>query len=227
MIACDAGDGDRLTKQLRLTDHLAGAAHLRQHAARYFEKFEQLRIPAAGTEVVKHRARGVAGVGDVRGAAGQFPNQPTVHRAEGQLAGAGFGACAFHIFQQPSDLGGGKISVQHEAGLAADQWRFASGAEAIAFLGGAAILPHDRVVNGLAGFAVPQQRGLPLVGDADGGNVGGIELGFFDSGLGGGELGFPDGIGVMLHPAGFGENLREFLLRHRLHAASAIKNNGP
>ena len=102
----------------------------------------------------------------------------------------------------------------------------AVGAEAIAFLSGAAILPHDGVGDGPAGLAIPQQRGLALVGDADGGDVGGGESGFFQRGLGGGELGFPNGPGIVLDPAGFGENLREFLLRHRLHAASAIKNNG-
>ena len=37
--------------------------------------------------------------------------------------------------------------------------------------GGAAILPDDRVVDRLAGRAVPDHRGLALVGDADGGDV--------------------------------------------------------
>jgi hypothetical protein len=36
---------------------------------------------------------------------------------------------------------------------------------------GAAVLPDDGVVDRLAGAAVPQHRGLALVGDADGGDV--------------------------------------------------------
>ncbi len=35
-------------------------------------------------------------------------------------------------------------------------------------IGGAAVLPDDRAVHGLAGRAVPQHHGLALVGDADG-----------------------------------------------------------
>ena len=52
-----------------------------------------------------------------------------------------------------------------------------------------------------------------------------VSSGLFQRGLGGGELGFPDGLRVVLHPTGFGENLRELFLRHCLHASGAVKNN--
>jgi hypothetical protein len=38
---------------------------------------------------------------------------------------------------------------------------------ALANVGGACVEPHDGVVQGLAGLAVPQQHRLPLVSDAD------------------------------------------------------------
>src|SRR5207244_11465518 len=44
-------------------------------------------------------------------------------------------------------------------------------AQRSAGVGGAAILPDDGVVDRLAGRAVPHDRGLALVGDADGGDV--------------------------------------------------------
>ena len=46
--------------------------------------------------------------------------------------------------------------------------------ELLAESGGAAILPDDGVVDGLAGGAVPDDGGFALVGDADGGDVAGL-----------------------------------------------------
>ena len=50
-------------------------------------------------------------------------------------------------------------------------------AQRVADGGGAAVLPDDGVVDRPAGGAVPQHGGLALVGDADGGNVGGAAAG--------------------------------------------------
>ncbi len=47
----------------------------------------------------------------------------------------------------------------------------AFGLQSGADVGGAAVLPDDGAVHGLAGRAVPHHRGLALVGDADGGDV--------------------------------------------------------
>ena len=41
----------------------------------------------------------------------------------------------------------------------------------LAVIGRAAVLPNDGGMNGLAGLAIPQQRGFPLVGDPDCVNV--------------------------------------------------------
>ena len=45
--------------------------------------------------------------------------------------------------------------------------------ERLAVIGGAPILPDDRIVNGLAGFAVPDDRCFALIGNAQPGNVAG------------------------------------------------------
>ena len=50
---------------------------------------QQLVVPLQRVDVEQHRARGVAGVGDVQRAAGQLPDEPGVDRAERQLAGLG------------------------------------------------------------------------------------------------------------------------------------------
>jgi hypothetical protein len=42
----------------------------------------------------------------------------------------------------------------------------------------ASVLPHDRVVQRLAGTAIAWKRGFALVGDADGGHLARGEAGF-------------------------------------------------
>ena len=59
-------------------------------------------------------------------------------------------------------------------------------AQVCADRGGAAVLPDDGVVNGPARVTIPDQRRFTLVGDADGGNVGGGDPGPFDHRAAGG-----------------------------------------
>ena len=115
-----------------------------------------------------------AGVGDVGGvdrAAGQPPQQEAVDGPERQLAALGPLAGAGHIVEHPGDLGRGEIGVEEKPGPGADQRLGAVGLELGAAVGGAAVLPHDRAVDRLAGRAVPDDRGLALVGDADPGDA--------------------------------------------------------
>ena len=50
----------------------------------------------------------------------------------------------------------------------------------IAVISGASVLPDNGVVNRLACFAVPQQCGLSLIGDAYAGNLFGLDTGLGD-----------------------------------------------
>jgi hypothetical protein len=122
-------------------------------------------------DVEQHGARGVAHVGGVHPAAGQLPQQPAVDGAEGQFAVRGGDVRAGHVVEQPADLGAEKYESMHQAGAVlhhlGSPW-----ARSWAHSGSPApVLPDDGVVDGLAGAAVPQHRGLALVGDADGGDV--------------------------------------------------------
>ena len=114
------------------------------------------------------RARCVRDVGRVDRAAGQPPQQERVDRAERELAGA-------RLRGEPVDVRGASSwtfvpekygsSVSPVSSL--DPRLLALRLQLGAALGGAAVLPDDRVVHGLAGLAVPQDRGLALVRDAD------------------------------------------------------------
>ena len=65
----------------------------------------------------------------------------------------------------------GEVGVDEQAGLRLDRLAGAVGFEPLAEVRGAAILPDDRVVDRLAGLAVPDDGRFALVGDADGGDV--------------------------------------------------------
>ena len=80
-------------------------------------------------------------------------------------------------------------------------------------VGGAAVLPDDGAVHGLPGGAVPHHGGLALVGDADRGDVLGLQAGLFQRLAADRDRRGPDVLGLVLDPAGRRKMLREFLLR--------------
>ncbi len=73
---------------------------------------------AAVADVVEQRAAGVRRLGGVHRAAGEVPEQPGVDGAEGQV---GVGLARRPSAEQPLELGGREVRVEHEAGAVADQ----------------------------------------------------------------------------------------------------------
>ena len=82
------------------------------------------------------------------------------------------------------------------------------------------------MVDGQRGFAIPDDRRLALVGDADAGDVEPRQVGFGD-GLGRhGRLGVPDFRSVVFDPPRPGEELFERLLRRGDHFALVVDDDG-
>ena len=79
------------------------------------------------------------------------------------------------VVEQPADLGRREVRVEHQAGARAHHRLVTRALERRAGVGGAAILPDDGVGDRAAGLAVPQERGLALVGDADGAHLAGVD----------------------------------------------------
>src|SRR5205085_10086259 len=76
----------------------------------------------------------------------------------------------------------------------------------------AAVLPHDRVGDGLERVAIPDQRGLALVRDADRSAVAGADSGAVERGTRGDQGCLPDLAWIMLDPTGSGEVLLELAI---------------
>ena len=102
----------------------------------------------------------------------------------------------------------------------------AVGLQSGADVGGAAVLPDDGAVHGLAGGAVPHHGGLALVGDADRGDVLCRQRRPSPAPRGSVDRRGPDVLRLVLDPAGGREMLREFLLRGRGDRDVAAKHDG-
>ena len=107
----------------------------------------------------------------MRRAAGQFPDQPAIHRTEQDFAPARANARARRLIQNPFDLGPGKVSVRDQARRLPDVTGQALFLECVDDTGCAPALPDDRVIDRAACLPVPKNRGFTLVGDADGRDI--------------------------------------------------------
>ena len=156
-----------------LAVHLARRPHLRQHARAARRAAAAARRPTASVWMLNSSVREalLTSVTCTR-AAGELPDQPGVDGAERELARPRRARARRARCRASSGSWCREIGVDHEPGLRAGSASPApSRLQPLAEVGGAAVLPDDRVVDRLAGRAVPDDRRLALVGDADRGDV--------------------------------------------------------
>ena len=192
---------------------LAAALHLGQHVHGDAQPLADGLVPAQVLDVIEHGAAGVGVVGHVHPAAGELPDEPGVHGAEQQPARLGLFPRAGHVFQNPLYFGGGEVGVHQKARVVlhiGGELRVLL--EGLAQGGGAPALPHDGVVDRAAGLLVPDDGGLPLVGDADAGNFPHVHPALGQHLHQHAVLAGVDLHGVVLHPTGMGIVLGELLL---------------
>ena len=181
--------------------------HARQRPLGNPEQLQQLGVPAPGVNVVQHRARGVGAVGHVLPR--ELEGKPRVDGAEHGAAGEHALAQAVDVFEQPLDLGGAEVRVEHQPGALPNQLLVARRAQLIAAGGGAAVLPHDRAVQGLAARWIPHAHRLALVGHAHREQLALGHAGIGERLPGHGLRQAPELIRVVLHPARPGKVLGE------------------
>ena len=131
------------------------------------------------------------------------------------------------MIQQPAHLAARKIGINDQAGFALDHLLMPGPLQILAEVRGAPVLPHDGVTDWFAGAAVPQDRGLALVGDANGRQIARFDPSPGQRRAGDLKLTGPDLARVMLHPPGLGENLLKLLLCGGADGASMLKDNRP
>jgi hypothetical protein len=162
LVAHEGRDGGGGAERGGLAHDAAGGHHLGQHGVGHAEEVEQVSVPVAFVDVPQHGAARVGRVGGV--AAGERPCEPRIDGAEGELPFARPGPQSF-LREHPLQFRGGEVRVEDETGATLDV-ALPFGAQGVAAVRGAAVLPHDGWQDRLAGAAVPEDGGLALVRDA-------------------------------------------------------------
>ncbi len=199
-----------------LPDPPGGRHDRAEGAAGYREESTQLLGPIEAPQIVQEGPGGIRGVGRVQPSPpfpGEVPEQPVVHRAEGE-AGRVLDAT---VAQHPFPFRGGEVAVEHESCPLPDHREVAGLAQLVAAVGGAPVLPDDGPAERLTALGVPGDGRLALVGDAEGGD------GLAPFGQAGRELGEglldepPDLGGIVLDETGRGEVLGELPVGDAYH----------
>src|SRR5205823_6632265 len=110
------------------------------------------------------------------GAAGELPDHPRVDVPEQHLAALGLATNAVDVVEDPLDLRAGEVGRDREPRLGPEPVLASIGAELVADLVRARVLPDDCVEDGPTARALPDDRRLALVRDADAGDVARVDL---------------------------------------------------
>src|SRR4030095_2614250 len=117
------------------------------------------------------RARRVAGISDVHFAVREIPNQPGINGAERELACLRSSARARLFLKNPLELWRAERGVDHQAGFSANERFQTPLLHSVAHGGGPTVLPNDGVPDRIARGAIPNNRCLALISNANGGDI--------------------------------------------------------
>src|SRR6185312_12950310 len=160
-------------------------------------------------------------------AAGEVPEQPGVHGPEGEFARFGPLPRPVDVVEDPLDLGPGEVGRERQADVLAQAVRTLVAGQFVDDVFGPRVLPDDRVVDRLAGLAVPDHGGLALVGDPDRGDVAGLGVGARHRPADHLARTPPDLGRVVLDPAGFRRDLLVLALVDLLDPPVLVEQDQP
>ena len=189
-----------------------------QHGSGDAKQSDNFGVPIQGLQVHQQGTRSIGDVCDMRStthAACQVPDDPGIHIAKDGVTARGSFSRAWNVVENPVDFRAGKIGGEGQADFIAEAILAAFFGQFVAEGIGAGILPDDGIVKGLACVAIPNHGRFTLVGDADGGNIGGQEGGFGKRRLQHFLRAFPDFKRIMFDPAGLGKELADVLFDQR------------
>ena len=198
LVSRDPCDRHGRAEQRRLADRLGRCHDAWQQRPLDAEQREELVVPVERVQGGEHRARRVRRVGDVHGAVRQPPDEPAVDGAECERL-----LRQLRAGEKPLELRRREVRVGNEPCPLANE---AIGKLA-ATLGGPSVLPDDRPLHGDSAPALPDERRLALVRDADPRELARRDARLRERGLRRGERARPDLLRVVLDPAGTREEL--------------------
>ena len=221
LIPRDARDRDRCTEQICLRfPKLSGAVlDLWKHRHRNIKEIADRLAPPSFVYIVEHGAGRIGRIGHMGRAASQLPDQVAIHRAKEQITAPRFFPRTVNMIQNPLHLGRRKIRINEQTRPIRDHLCMARSSQIAAKLCRATILPNNRIVDGVACGAVPNQCRFALIGNTDRSHMVCRGLGLFQRLTRRSDNRSPEVIRVMFDPSRLREVLWEFFLgaRHNGH----------
>ena len=222
LVAEGGGDGDLRADDVGVRDaeDMARRARLREHPARDAQDVQEVVVPAQVGYVEHHCTGGVGIVCGVHPPSGEVPYDPGLHSPEEDAAVLGALPGPGDVLQHPPQLGPGEVGVYLQPGLRQDGLPQSAVPQLLAERVGPAVLPHDGVAHRDPRPGVPHHGGLPLIGDAHGNTLVGIDPGLGQAVCDGLPAQPPDLRRVVLHHAGPRIDLPQVPLGHRQDLAA-------
>jgi hypothetical protein len=114
LVADEGADGQGGAEQVGFRVAMVAAAGVNfwQQFTRDVEQLQEFVVPVAAVQVVEQGAGGVAGVGSVLAPVGEFPQQPAVDGAKGQLAPSCAGTGIGQVVEQSFQLAAGEVGIE-------------------------------------------------------------------------------------------------------------------
>ena len=232
LVTEDAGDRgvDQQAVLAAVAIDLGGGLDLGEHRLRDTHDLAHRVVPLEGLDIHEHGAGSVGRIGDVHaavGASGQVPQHPGVHVAEVQVASLSLLTSTLDVVEDPLDLRAGEVRGETQAADVLEAVSTLVASQFVTDLLGTGILPHNGVIDRVAGVLVPHHGGLALVGDSNGSQLVAVDVGLGQRESDDIANSFPDLDRVVLNPSGTREDLLEFLLADGHDLARVVEDDGP
>ncbi len=158
-------------------------------------------------------------------AAGQVPKEKCINISEKQLARGCHFPSARNILQQPTQFQAAEISAQRQSRLWPEPVLTAVAGETRDIFRYPRVLPNDGIRNRFARFALPEDGSLPLIGDADRGQIRSTQSAQLQRFSNHFFRAPQDFQWIVLHPARPRENLFVLFLRYGNNARGLVKDH--
>ena len=129
------------------------------------------------------------------------------------------------MVQNPFHFGTAEVRIQHQTGFLLECVGQALLTQLIAQRRRTTILPHNRIVNRLAGFTIPHHHRFALIRDANRRDIARADVRDAQRLQHHTALRTPNFIRIVFHPTRIRKNLGKFLLRDRTDIARMVKHN--
>ena len=225
LVSCRPGNWDSAPDQvlIGITINTTAWLHFRQHALWDIQVFQNLFIPFSLMDVKKHGSGSVGVIRHMNFPFCQFPDQPGIYCSKEKFPILRTLSGTFYMIQDPFQFRSGKIGVRNQTGFLSNQLWHAVFFHLLNHISCSATLPYNCRINRLSCLLIPHNRSLSLIRDSDSVNILCIYTDLTHGFCSHWNLGGPDFLRIMFHPAWLRVILFVLFLCYAAHISLFIK----